>query len=318
MAKKTISDSKRKQLEAAGYTVSKSGKTVQTKDGGTVAGINENGNFFGSANSKAFKILKGEEVKPKPKAKPKAKPKSSSSAPKSTSTRPQARRTEGQIRSSSGGRTRYTPPSKDIGSSEKDARDPKNYTSSGRGKGMYELGRRAIEQPDYKDGKRKEAKRDSNVKAGYGSLANAKNRMESFKVSRQDKTINGVSFDEWKKLTRAQRVEKNLPLTSREFMRAMRLKGEDVPPAVSAGSRRRQQTTPSNYTQEDLDRRSGGRRTGMSKGGMVKSGNKDYKKSGMFYKSPRASLKSASRNFCCFSVLAIVISCTLLFSLQLF
>lgn len=51
-----ISNSKRNQLEAAGYSVSKSGKTV-TKDGGTIAGINDNGNFFGSG--KALDILKG-------------------------------------------------------------------------------------------------------------------------------------------------------------------------------------------------------------------------------------------------------------------
>lgn len=269
MAKKTISESKRKQLEAAGYIISKTGQTVRNKDGGTVAGINENGNLFGSANSKAFKILKGE-YKPeaKPNDKPKDKPKASSSAPESTSTRPQARRTDIKPLSN--------PP----------AVEERNLSSvrGGRGDGIAEMARRALDKPNTTG-------QDSNINASYGSLANAANRMESFRVSRQDKTINGFSFAEWKKLTRAQRVENNLPLTNQEFMRAMRLKGADVPAvsgengSLSTGSSGRTQTTSGNYTQEDLDRRLGGRRTGMSKGGMVKSGNKDYKKSGMFYKS---------------------------------
>lgn len=89
--------------------------------------------------------------KSKSETKGKSETKSESPAPKSTSKRPQARRTEGQIRSSSGGRTRYSSSTKD----NSQDRDPKNYTSSGRGKGMYELGRRKTEQSDYKDGKLK-------------------------------------------------------------------------------------------------------------------------------------------------------------------
>ena len=247
MAKKTISESKRKQLEAAGYTVSKSGQTVRTKDGGTVAGINDNGNFFGSANSKAFKILKGEEAKPKAETKATPKAEAKSSAPKSTSTRPQARRTEGQIRSSSGGPTRYTPTEvTNDGGPRRGSRKPKSESKSP--SAMTEAPTLSGNQTSSGGAPINRPKPDSEVKAGYGSLANAKNRMESFKVSRQDKTINGVSFNEWRKLTRAERVEKNLPLTNQEFMRAMRLKG-------------------------------------FNKGGMVKSGSKDYKKSGMFYKS---------------------------------
>lgn len=94
-----ISAAKRKQLEEAGYKVSKSGKTVQTKSGGTVAGINKNGNLFGSADSKAFKILKGEgkvESDTKDREKPKERstkttaPSRSSSAP-TESKRPKQR-----------------------------------------------------------------------------------------------------------------------------------------------------------------------------------------------------------------------------------
>lgn len=95
-----ISAAKRKQLEEAGYKVNKSGKTVQTKSGGTVAGINENGNLFGSANSKAFKILKGEDKaksdtkgreKPKERKTTTSVSKSSSSSAPSESKRPKER-----------------------------------------------------------------------------------------------------------------------------------------------------------------------------------------------------------------------------------
>lgn len=125
---------------------------------------------------------------------------------------------------------------------------------------------------------------DSGVKTGYGSLANAKNRMESFKVSRQDKTINGVSFNEWKKLTRAERVEKNLPLTNQEFMRAMRLKGADSVPVVSKSFKDKTDDARARATRTNRSRNSPDI-PGMAKGGMVRKGNTDYKGKGMFYKS---------------------------------
>ena len=53
-----ISASQRKALEAAGYTVSKSGSTVQNKSGGTVGGYNENGKVF-SGSKTVRDILKG-------------------------------------------------------------------------------------------------------------------------------------------------------------------------------------------------------------------------------------------------------------------
>jgi hypothetical protein len=106
-----ISDSKRKQLEAAGYKVGKSGKTVQTKEGGTVAGINSNGNLFGSG--KALDILKGEakptKTKEQPKSKSTSKPKASA-APKE-SKRPM-RRTGKMSDDAKAARTADTTPKK--------------------------------------------------------------------------------------------------------------------------------------------------------------------------------------------------------------
>ena len=130
------------------------------------------------------------------------------------------------------------------------------------------------------------SKPDSGVSGGYGSLANASNRMESYKVSRQDRSINGVTFEEWKKLSRSDRVEKNLPLTNQEFMKAMRLKGEDPAPSVV---KRNSSTARSDDAKARATRTNRSRNSpdipGMAKGGMVKKGTKDYKKSGMFYKS---------------------------------
>jgi hypothetical protein len=241
----------------------------------------------GAVKTRKF-FTKAEKEAMKSKDKPKAKPKASSSAPESTPTRPQARRTEGQIRSSSGGRTRYTPSEfTNDGGPRRGGRKPKSKSEAP--SAMTEAPTLSGNQTSSGGAPINKSSPDSNISAGYGSLANAANRMKFYEVSKADKTINGVSFDEWKKLTRAQRVVKNLPLTNQEFMRAMRLKGAELEtsaPSVSTGSRGRKQKRPSsNYTQEELDSRSGGRRTGMSKGGMVKSGNKDYKKSGMFYKS---------------------------------
>lgn len=78
-----ISAAKRKQLEEAGYKVNKSGKTVQHPEGGTVAGINENGEFFGSG--KALDILKStkKDSDTKSREKPKER-KTTTSAPKSS------------------------------------------------------------------------------------------------------------------------------------------------------------------------------------------------------------------------------------------
>lgn len=249
----------------------KDGKVVKDGRGGAV----KTRRFFTKAKKEAMKS--GD----KPKAK--AEPKASSSAPKSTSKRPQARRTEGQIRSSSGGRTRYTPTEfTNDGGPRRGSRKPKSESKSP--SAMTEAPTLSGNKTSSGGAPINRSKPDSNVKAGYGSLANAANRMESFKVSKQDKTINGVSFDEWKKLTRAERVEKNLPLTNQEFMRAMRLKGADSAPAVPKSSKDTTDDARARATRTNRSRNSPDI-PGMAKGGMVKSGNKDYKKSGMFYKS---------------------------------
>lgn len=78
-----ITDSQRKQLEALGYTVNKSGTSVQNKSGGTVGGYNANGQVFGGS-AKVAAILKAKaETKPATKAETKpttrAKPKPSAS-----------------------------------------------------------------------------------------------------------------------------------------------------------------------------------------------------------------------------------------------
>ncbi len=62
-----ITSQQRKALEAAGYTVGKSGTTVQ-KDGKTIGGYNANGQMF-SGSGKIRDILKA-----KPEAAPKAAP----------------------------------------------------------------------------------------------------------------------------------------------------------------------------------------------------------------------------------------------------
>lgn len=60
----------RAALEALGYTIAKSGKTIKTKDGSTIGGINENGKFF-SGSKKVMDILKNP---PKAEEKPASKP----------------------------------------------------------------------------------------------------------------------------------------------------------------------------------------------------------------------------------------------------
>lgn len=76
-----ISASQRKALEAAGYTIGKSGSTIQNKSGGTVGGYNENGKIF-SGSKKVRDILAGgtEATKAATKAAPKATPKAAPKA----------------------------------------------------------------------------------------------------------------------------------------------------------------------------------------------------------------------------------------------
>jgi hypothetical protein len=206
--------------------------------------------FFTKAEKEAMKSKGKPKAETKPKPKPKSKPKSSGSSSAPTKSKRPMRRT---------GKMNDDAKAERTNSNEKygTGSGPRSAASSGRSSApapSATTNSPSLSGNDTSAGSTptNRSNPDKPVSTGYGTLANAKNRMEAFKVSRENKTINGVSFAEWKKLTRAERVEKNLPLTNQEFMRAMRLKGK----------------TP-----------------GMAKGGMVKSGNKDYKKSGMFYKS---------------------------------
>jgi len=218
----------------------KNGKVVKDGRGGAV----KTRRFFTKAEKEAMKS--GD----KPKAKPKSKPKSSvsSSAPKSTTTKPQARRTEGQIRSSSGGRTRYTPTEfTNDGGPRRGSVKPEKKTRGG-----LSISANVYPKTEKVPNPEDSVKVGSLTVTPSQRLSDAGKRIDSYRVSKENKSINGVTFDEWRKLSRSERVEKNLPLTNQEFMRAMRLKGKT---------------------------------SGMFNGGMVKSGNKDYKKSGMFYQS---------------------------------
>jgi hypothetical protein len=79
----------------------------------------------------------------------------------------------------------------------------------------------------------------------------------------------GISYEEWEAMTRAERRAAGLPLTKVGWQN-QRQTYRSSEPAVSTGSRGRAARRGS---------------TGMAKGGMVKKGTRDYKKSGMFYKS---------------------------------
>lgn len=80
---KQITEAQRRKLEAAGYTVSKSGRSVKNKDGGTVGGFNENGNIYGGSK-KVMDILRDtSEATPaaKPAARASGKSKATAKAP---------------------------------------------------------------------------------------------------------------------------------------------------------------------------------------------------------------------------------------------
>ncbi len=83
-----ITSQQRKALEAAGYTVGKSGTTIQ-KDGKTVGGYNANGQMF-SGSSTIKGILKA-----KPEAAPRAASSPRAATPKAP-TRPRARPDDGR------------------------------------------------------------------------------------------------------------------------------------------------------------------------------------------------------------------------------
>lgn len=106
-----LSKEQRVALEAAGYKISRSGKTVEGKNGGTIGGINENGKFF-AGSQKVMDILKNPPKAEAPKQAPASRPRSEPAA-KPSSPRPKAR-----------------------------PEQPKPKVSSGRGNGTVEAARR--------------------------------------------------------------------------------------------------------------------------------------------------------------------------------
>jgi hypothetical protein len=70
-----LSKEQRAALEAAGYKISKSGKTVEGKNGGTIGGINENGKFF-AGSQKVMDILRNPPKAEVPKQAPVSRPRS--------------------------------------------------------------------------------------------------------------------------------------------------------------------------------------------------------------------------------------------------
>lgn len=215
----------------------KDGKVVKDGRGGAV----KTRRFFTKAEKEAMKS--GD----KPKTKPESKPRSSSSAP-AESKRPMlrtgklnddAKAARNNSFTNSGGPRRGS-----VKPKKKNARDPKNYTSSGRGDGTSEVKRR---------------KQDNDRRTSLQKIR------DNFNQKRTNARIN---------LQKADNELQSLAdkPSQREFINKKRQENPDEFRADPSGFLDRMREL---YKQE----------YGYSKGGMVKSGNKDYKKSGMFYKS---------------------------------
>lgn len=189
-------------------------------------------------------------AKDKPKPKPKAKPKASSSAPESTSTRPQARRTEGTLRSSSGGPARY---------------EPSNFTQDGGPR----RGRKPASASD-----------DDSFSSRVDSA-----REETERLLKETAPIDrGVSYEEWEAMTRAERRAAGLPLTKVGWQNQRLTYRSSADTTERNSSTARSDDARARATRTNRSRNSPDI-PGMAKGGMVKKGTRDYKKSGMFYKS---------------------------------
>jgi len=131
-----LSKEQRAALEAAGYKISKSGKTVEGKSGGTIGGINENGKFF-AGSQKVMDILRNPPKIEAPKQAPAPRPRREPAA-KPSSPRPKAR-----------------------------PEQPKPKVSSGRGDGAAEAARRRA------DAKENEKKSVAGAVAATGAVAGA-------------------------------------------------------------------------------------------------------------------------------------------------
>lgn len=225
-----ISETKRKQLEEAGYTISKSGLTVM-KDGKSIGGINANGNVW-SGSSKVASILKGSsEEKSKPKEKPTSKTSTPSRAP-SSSSKPKARK---ETKASKGGPARHKPIASSKGG-------PARYKSEG--------------SPEL----------ETEVVRSGGS--------DRRKETRGRQSILGRVAEKRKKakeITSAGPEQGPKP-SLKDFINDQKKK--------NPGEYR---SDPSGFIEKMREMYK--QKFGFNKGGMVRKGSKDYKKSGMFYKS---------------------------------
>lgn len=232
-----ISDAKKKKLRAAGYTIGSSGSVVE-KDGKTIGGINKNGGIF-SGSSEVRAILKGSDEKPKdsPKEKPKARSNSTRkpSAP-SSSKRPMRR----------------------TGKLNDDAKAARTNSSE-----------RTSQKPTTDGGPRRSR---GGPKPKMSASPQVSSTAPTQPVAPKGNTINGVSFEKWKDMSRAERVAKNLPLTNQEWSRERTKENNPTRPQA------RPEPKP------ESKRGDRARRRNMNKGGQVTKGHTD-RKNGMFYKS---------------------------------
>lgn len=149
--------------------------------------------------------------------------------------------------------------------STKERSETKKETG-GRGDGLAEMARRAIDKPS----KSTDSGQEDKAKATRSST-------ESLGIDRM--STKRFTDAEWHEMSRARRRALNLPVSDIGWQMSDR--------RLTAGKVRaeeREEAREEAYGNRSSNRNSRGNRN-YNKGGMVKSGNKDYKKSGMFYKS---------------------------------
>jgi hypothetical protein len=94
----------------------------------------------------------------------------------------------------------------------------------------------------------------------------------------------GVSYEEWEAMTRAERRAAGLPLTKVGWQNQRLTYRSSADTTERNSSTARSDDARARATRTNRSRNSPDI-PGMAKGGMVKKGTRDYKKSGMFYKS---------------------------------
>lgn len=239
----------------------KDGKVVKDGRGGAV----KTRRFFTKAEKEAMKS------EDKPKAKPKSKPKSSSSSSAPTSSkRPmrrtgkmnddaKAERTNSSERYGTGSGPRTAAPKRSSSKSAPNSEAPKAMTSNPSMSGSDTSAQSAPSRPSS----------DSTPNTSRSVLQNIQNkRTRAQDVLRERKAAS----------ERRAEIRANAP-SFRDFFNSWKKENPSIKGAELIKAREEQR--------KKYDKKYGSASTtpGMAKGGMVKSGNKDYKKSGMFYKS---------------------------------